>query len=350
MLAIGMDVHSSKITAHAVPLYKDDIESSAFAEDFNTIFRKFSADRPGLTYLAGKIRNEEHCILIENSTKTHEVYWILTDLGCTVMVAYSTDLFRITKSVKKTDEHDCVELAHYMRRRLMGEIEFAECLIVDRKWINRRQLCRIYAAESEQLSDTRRQIRSFMLLRGMNMTNLTRDIVSKTNLKNLEMNADDSMRILIDRARTSKNRMDCCIDAIKKEFKDENIYRLLMSIPGFGPITSAYVSSMIIDIGRFDTPNQFSAYFGIIPKSRESGDSAPSCGITRRGDETLRKMILQATFVHIKNDKDKTSPVSQMYERLRSRGLAHKKSITAAANKMTKIIYRMLKDGIEYKV
>ena len=59
---------------------------------------------------------------------------MMADLDLTVMVAHATDLFRITKSVKKTDQHDCFELAHYMRRRLLGECEFSECLIVDKKW------------------------------------------------------------------------------------------------------------------------------------------------------------------------------------------------------------------------
>jgi hypothetical protein len=38
-------------------------------------------------------------------------------------------LYRITRSVKKTDRNDPIELTGYMRRGLNGEGEFAECFI-----------------------------------------------------------------------------------------------------------------------------------------------------------------------------------------------------------------------------
>ena len=46
MLAIGMDVHSSKTTAYAVPLEESDLEMLAIAEDFNRSFKNFYSDRP----------------------------------------------------------------------------------------------------------------------------------------------------------------------------------------------------------------------------------------------------------------------------------------------------------------
>lgn len=350
MIAVGMDVHSSKITAHAVPIFGTDVEDKETCEEFNFKFSKLISSRPGLTLMAAFLSNKEHCILIENSTKTHEIYWILIDLGCTVMVAYSTDLFRITKSVKKTDEHDCKELAHYMRRKILGENEFAVCLIVDEKTMNRRQLCRMYNDESNLLSETRRQIKSFMLLRGIEIKDATRDITSIKNLKTLEMTENDTLKLLVEKAKFSKNRLKMCEEAIRKEFRDDEIYNNLISVPGFGPITSAYVSSMVVDAERFDSQKKFAAYFGIIPKQRESGNSSEKCGITRRGDRVLRKMILQATYVHITNDKDRLSSVSRMYDRLRERGFPHKKAMTAAANKMTKIVFAMLSKGEKYKL
>ena len=349
MLAIGMDVHSSKTTAYAVPLDDSDLEMCAICDDFNRSFKNFYSDRPGYAKVASFLTGIEHSILIENSTKPHEVFWMMVDLDLSVMVAHATDLFRITKSVKKTDQHDCFELAHYMRRRLLGEIEFAECLIVDKKWMNRRQLCRIYAWESEMLSDTRRQIKSSMLLRGIKLDHVGRDVVSVSNLKTLELVADDTQSLLITRARDSKTRIHECEKAIRNEFADDEMFRLLYTIPGFGLITTAYIVSMIVDIDRFRSDKAFAAYFGIVPAQRESGNSSPRCSITRRGDETARKMLLQSTFVHIKNDPDRLSPVTQMYHRLAARGFPHKKALTAAGNKMAKMVYRILKTEEPYK-
>ena len=84
-------------------------------------------------------------------------------------------------------------------------------------------------------------------------------------------------------------------------------------------------------------------------KQRESGNSSPHCPITRRGDEVARKMLLQATFVHINNDPDRLSKVSQMYDRLVARGFPHKKALTAAGNKMARMIFTILKSGVPYR-
>ena len=350
MLAIGMDVHSSMSTAHAVPMDLADDEEREFCEAFNRTFTKFPSTRTGMSKVASFIEDRDHCILVENSTKTHELFWIMDDAGLTVMVAHSTDLFRITRSVKKTDAHDSVELAHYMRRYLMGEREFARCYIVDAVWMKRRQLCRLYAQESESLSNTRRQIRSYMLLRGITPAEVSKDIAGKKSLQLLERDADDAMMILITRARESQERMRMCRTAISKEFRKELDYALLMSIPGFGEVISGYISSMVVDIDRFERPEQFSAYLGIVPKQRESAESAPRCGITRHGDATARAMLLQATFVHIVNDRDRSSPVTRVYDRLKARGLPHKKALTAAANKMSRTVFAVLKSRRPYKI
>lgn len=349
MIAIGMDIHSSRTTAFAVPLDESDIEICEITENFNRIFRNFRSDRAGFANVAAFLEGLEHCILIENSTKTHEIFWIMADLNLSVMVAHATDLFRITKSVKKTDQHDCYELAHYMRRKMLGENEFSECLIVDRKWMNRRQLCRIYAQESEMLSDVRRQIRSSMLLRGITVENATRDITSVRNLKTLETVADDTLSLLITRANDIRARVTACEKVIRKEFRDDGMFSLLNSVPGFGLITTAYIVSMVVDINRFENEKSFAAYFGIVPAQRESGNSSPHCSITRRGDETARKMLLQSTFIHIKNDPECLSPVTQTYNRLVKRGFPHKKALTAAANKMARMIFAIMRSGEPYR-
>lgn len=350
MLAIGMDVHSSKTTAYAVPLEESDMELCDLAEEFNVRFRRFDSTPSGYGKVADFLIGVEHSILIENSTKSHEVYWTLTDLGCIVMVAHVTDLLRITKSKKKTDQHDCFELAHYMRRRVLGEIEFSECLIVDGKWMNRRQMCRLYAQESDLLSDTRRQLRSFMLLRGNAVPTLAKDIASVKNLDRMELDADDTLSILLTRARDSKKRLVKCEKAIRKEFSDDPTYQSLYSIPGFGLVTSAYISSLIVDITRFKSDKAFAAYLGIVPAQRDSGESNPHCHITRRGDARAREMLMKSVLIHIREDRDRESAVTRLYDRLLSRGFPKRKALMAACNKMSRSIYKVLTTGESFRM
>ena len=200
-ICIGLDVHAKKITSYSVPLEQNDEESIEFCKEFNKEFKCISGEKPDMLRMARWLSEIEHCILIENSTKTHEVFWTLTDAGCTVVVANAADLYRITNSVKKTDSHDCEELAGYMRRRVMGEKEFSSCLMVNSTWLNRRQLCRQYHRYSEDLSDTKRRIRAFMLVRGIVVKRMDSDIVAQYNLKELAMIADSSMHCLLEDAK-----------------------------------------------------------------------------------------------------------------------------------------------------
>ena len=192
-------------------------------------------------------------------------------IGCTVVVANASDLFRITMSVKKTDYHDCRELAHYARRYLDGEKEFSTCLMVTAEQLNRRQLCRTYAHASSDLSDLRRRIRSYILARGIAVSVPGRDIVSEATLRELDKVADSSMRLLIDEARHQRDRMRRIKNEILKEFKDDETFQLIYSIPGFGIVTASYLSAMIIDIDRFTSPGAYAAYHGVVPKQNRVG-------------------------------------------------------------------------------
>lgn len=132
MIAIGMDTHKELSYVHAVASDPSDIDDQLFAEEFNIEFKRpVTSDKKGLERIASFLENRGHSILIENSSKAHDVFWTLTDMGCTVIVANASDLYRINMSVKKTDAHDAFELAGYMRRRINGEDEFSPCLMVD---------------------------------------------------------------------------------------------------------------------------------------------------------------------------------------------------------------------------
>lgn len=339
---IGADVHSKSISAYAIPTFDTESEELEYCEEFNIRFGKFRNDYESLSDLANFVRDTEHGILIENTGFTNVLYWTLTNMGCTVIVALPTDLYEINQSKQKTDANDARKLANYMRRRTLGETPFAECLMVDSVWMNRKLICRNYMTESNILSDTRRQLRSYILLKNLKPGILTNDIASATSLASLSQCADKPLLLLITRAKDTRKRMDKVLEDIEEEFSDEPMYESMKSIKGFGPVVSAYLCSMVIDIKRFRTPNQFAAYFGIVPGQRESAESSPHCKITRRGDATARHLLLRATMLHIQFDKDRESTVSQMYDRLKGRGFPTKKAYMACTNKMAHRLFSVL--------
>ena len=64
--------------------------------------------------------------------------------------------------------------------------------------------------------------------------------------------------------------------------------RLIMSIPGVGPIVAACVVAQVGDIKRFSSAAKLCSYSGLVPRVHMSGQSRRSGGITRTGRRSLR--------------------------------------------------------------
>ena len=347
-IAIGMDLH--KATAVCFAVYAGEGEPSLrvndFIEKFNKDFRTQASTPEKMALIAAALRGHEAWILIENSTKTFETYWVLTNMGCNVVVAQSQDLYRITKSVKKTDKNDSQELAGYMRRYLHGEREFAVCTMPEKEWMMRRELCRTLFKEKLHLADMKKRARAHLLLHGIKLSREYSDIFSKKAMEELYETKDPVLRILVAEAKDVKARVQKEVTVIKFYFQTVEMCGLIESIPGFGCVSAAYLSSMIMDIDRFPNKAAFAAYFGVVPRVRESADTSHRCATTHRGDEEIRRLVMQAAFVHANTVED--SVVKRMWDRLKGRGMAHKEVQCACARKLLTVVWSVLKNKRRY--
>lgn len=346
--AIGIDVHKSTCNAHMVcaDYGKDSQRIRDFIGSFNERFGTFPTGALDFIEMARILKGRQCSILIENSTKGHDVYWTLRNLDLDVYVAHSTDLYRINKSVVKRDERDCIELAGYMRRKLNGEIEFAESFIPSPEWMRRREMCRFLADEKLELTKTKKQIRAHLLLHGMHLKKEHTDITSRVAMAELADFGDAVLLMYLDRAKNLKQRIRFTEKAILAEFIGLGMFDIIFSLPGAGIMTAAYLTSMITDASRFCSKKEFSASFGLTPKMYSSGESDPECGITRRGDDLARRLIYQMTFVHIRFAED--SHIRTKYYRLKANGKKHNEAIVASANSLLHVLYSMLRDGRTY--
>ena len=355
-LAIGMDIHAKNSTAYCSYAVKDQNDLSendlGFLASFNERMKTIPSTNDGMQDLKDLIGGRKHSILVENSTKTHEMYWTMKNLGMNVFVAHSADLFRITQSHKKTDTHDAMELSSYMRRKIVGENEFSVCYMAPPKWMLRRELCRIAVDDGDAIGDMRRKIRAHMLLHGIELPFYVNDIVYPKSTSYLRSLNDFVLNSLLDRASDAKKRFDDTENKLKEEFKDDRTTQLLLTIPGVGIKTATMVSSQTVDISRFPDAEHFSAYFGLVPKKRESADSNPRCDITRRGNDRARLLLYQATCVHVIHCPD--SSITSLFERVAGARTSsgrrnYKKGIAAGARKMLKIMYAMVVNDEEFR-
>jgi transposase len=346
-IAIGIDVHKEECAACAVYAgtgepqrrHRDSLEK------FNKDFRRFPSDAAGMRELADRIRDHEAYVLIENSTKSHDVYWMLRNLDIKVTVAHAADLYRITMSKAKNDDNDAMELAGYMRRRLHGEIEFAESHIPSQDVLLRRELCRFDLCDRADLSSLKRRIRSHILIRGLKLKKEYGDITCALALAELKATGDHVLCLDAAKAESIKLRQRQTERMIWHRMTGNRMFEIIWSIPGFGILSAAYVTCMADDMRRFEDGRAFAASTGITPRLNESADKAKNCGISRRGDPDLRRLLCQATFVHISHAD---SFITEKYKRLKARGKHHNEALVACANSMARMMWTMVTEDTKY--
>jgi len=119
--------------------------------------------------------------------------------------------------------------------------------------------------------------------------------------------------------------------------------RLLMSIPGVGPMTAANFVLAIDDADRFAKSKNVGAYFGLTPRRRQSGEMDYNGRISKRGDRVVRHQLYEAANALLTRVK-KPSSLQAWGLRIAKRS-GMKKARIAVARKLSVIMHQMLLTG-----
>lgn len=125
-------------------------------------------------------------------------------------------------------------------------------------------------------------------------------------------------------------------------------YKLLMTIPGIGPLISAAFLSEV-NAEQFTNGRQLSAWCGLVPRQRSSGGKSCLSSMTKNGNCDLRTLIIHGarSVMHWAHKRDDALGiwVNSLTER---RGKM--KATVALANKLTRIVWRLLTESTVFKI
>jgi transposase len=79
-------------------------------------------------------------------------------------------------------------------------------------------------------------------------------------------------------------------------------YALLRSVPGIGPVTAMSLLVELEDIRRFANSDHLASFIGIVPTRHSSGERDPDGELTFRRHELLRRMLVEASWIAVRND------------------------------------------------
>ncbi len=132
-----------------------------------------------------------------------------------------------------------------------------------------------------------------------------------------------------------------------RELSETELYRdrmaILLSIPGIGVISAMELLLELQDVSRFRRAEQLAAYVGLTPSQYSSADKVRMGRITGIGKNTLRSLLVEASWTLIRKDQ----AMRAKYDRIKIQSGA-KRAIVAIARTLLLRMRRMLLDKQVY--
>ncbi len=123
--------------------------------------------------------------------------------------------------------------------------------------------------------------------------------------------------------------------------------RRLAEIPGIGPISAALLAMKVTDPHAFRSGRDLSAWIGLTPKDHSTGGKQRLGGITRAGDEALRRvLVVGATAIVQQVKKGRGHPSPWLTALLKRK--PPKLAAVALANKNVRIAWKLMVGGERY--
>ena len=121
---------------------------------------------------------------------------------------------------------------------------------------------------------------------------------------------------------------------------------LLCSIKGFGKRSAVILLSFIEDFNRFDQAAKMAAFFGVVPRLKQSGDGSIKPRMSKQGNAMVRRELYLIAFRCLKHQPY----LRAIYDKHRLKGHSHDAALGILMHKIVRMLYGMLKHNKAYSV
>jgi len=226
---------------------------------------------------------------------------------------------------KKTLEQQDIQALHRARQRLVNHrtalISQMRGLLLDRG-----------IAIAVSATRARRLIPKILAMPNDELTPMMCEIVS--DLYAFMLQIDDRIRTF-----------DQKIAAI---FKASAVCQRIARIRGIGPKTATAMIAAIGDGSDFKNGRHLAAWLGLVPRQHSSGDRRLMMGISKRGSQHLRTLLVHGARAVVRTAVRKNDARSMWVNDLRQRR-GYNRATVAVANKNARVIWAVLTSGEPYR-
>jgi transposase len=330
-LFIGLDVHKK---SWSVTIVVDGIEHKTFTQPpepkalNNYLQRMFPGGSYNSAYEAG------FC--------GYGIHRELNSLGINNIVINAADIPTSQKDkLQKRDPIDSRKIARGLENGSLRGIH-----IFDRELEELRSLNRTRFYLMRDLRRSKCRIKSFLQYYGVSIppefdnNQWTLKFVSWLNqVKMQTMSGQDAISNLIRSYEYHRGQLLILSRQIRQRIQeyDNELYSLLKTISGIGPLTSSALITELGEINRFPHIDHLSSFVGLIPRVRESGETVHTGGITFRCNTFLRTLLIESSWQAIRKDPS----LMQYYQRHVINNKGHKVIIKVARKLLNRIRYVM---------
>ena len=330
-LFIGLDVHKK---SWSVTIIVDGIEHRTFTQPpepgslYNYLLRMF----PGASYNSA----------YEAGFCGYGIHRELNSLGIRNIVINAADIPTTQKDkLQKRDPVDSRKIARSLEKGSLNPIH-----VFDRELEELRTLNRTRFYLMRDLRRSKNRIKSFLIYYGINLpvefdnNQWTLKFVSW--LKQVKMQTTSGQYAFSGLIQSYEHYRGQLLDLsrlVRQSIRkyDNELYTLLRSVSGIGPLTSSALITELGNIERFKNIDQLSSYIGLIPKIRESGETTHTGGITFRCNSFLRTLLIESSWQAIRMDP----AMMQYYHQHLVNNTGHKVIIKVARKLLNRIRYVM---------
>lgn len=226
---------------------------------------------------------------------------------------------------KKTIEQQDIQTLHRARQRMVNHrtavVSQIRGLLLDRG-----------IAIGVSITRARRAIPEILSALDNELTDLAREAIGE----------------LYDLFRDLDRRIASFDHKIDRVFRSHEACQRIAKIKGVGPKTATAMIAAIGDASEFKNGRHLAAWLGLVPRQHSSGERHLLMGISKRGSQPLRAMIVHGARAVVRTAPGKSDPANRWVNELRERR-GFNRTTVAVANKTARIIWAVLRTGEPYR-
>jgi transposase len=226
---------------------------------------------------------------------------------------------------KKSAEQQDIQALHRARQRMVNHrtavVSQIRGLLLDRGFAIGQSITRARRAVPELLADLDNEL-----------TALAREAIHE----------------LYDLFRDLDRRISIFDKKIEAVFRTSEPCQRIAKIKGVGPKTATAIVAAIGDGAEFKNGRHLAAWVGLVPRQFSSGDRKILMGISKRGSQHLRSLLVHGARAVVRTAPKKSDANNQWVNQLRERR-GFNRATVAVANKNARIIWAVLRSGEPYR-